>query len=312
VTTQQTTTRVVPAGWYQDPADDTKVRWWNGLTWTEHVEFKPAGAGAAAAGALAIESTSPADALTMEQRTAEARELEHQYGISSGESDTMTRRAAMMLDARGPSTGTIPIQGVAAPRRAIRTTTPSVWLLAIMPVITSLLSAVAAYIFFYVTPTPLVAAIGVVLFLLSFLWAVGDARTLQNRGLSAPSPLWALALPLLGTLLYLVMRRRAVTGSAPLIAFLVLVVVALAGPVAIGAAGAAPSITKALEVQRAVSDDLVGSGVATSVSCPPIVESTSTGTVFTCDAVLVSGLAAHVWVSFDNDQGQFSWALANR
>ena len=43
MTTEQTT-RVVPAGWYQDPADDAKVRWWNGITWTEHVEVKPTGA----------------------------------------------------------------------------------------------------------------------------------------------------------------------------------------------------------------------------------------------------------------------------
>lgn len=34
-------TRVVPAGWYDDPASPERVRWWNGLTWTEHVTAKP-------------------------------------------------------------------------------------------------------------------------------------------------------------------------------------------------------------------------------------------------------------------------------
>jgi hypothetical protein len=308
---------VVPAGWYQDPADDSNVRWWNGLTWTEHVELKPAGAGAAMPGALAIEGGESASELSAEQRIAEARELERQYGISldrpgARDGEVITRRASMELDARGPSTGTIPIQGIAIPHRRIRTGTTSVWLLAITPVITSLLGVIAGYIYFYVTPTPIVAAIAVVLFLLSFLWAIGDARALQNRGLSAPSPLWALALPLLGSLLYLVARRRAVSGSAPLVAFLVLLAVGLAGPLALGLTGAVPSVTKALEVQRAVYDDLVGSGAATGVSCPPIVESTTTGSVFTCDAVLASGDTAHVWVSFDTDQGQFSWALADR
>ncbi len=34
--------RVVPAGWYEDPASRAHVRWWNGLAWTEHTALKPA------------------------------------------------------------------------------------------------------------------------------------------------------------------------------------------------------------------------------------------------------------------------------
>ncbi len=34
-------TRVVPAGWYEDPASPAHVRWWNGLAWTEHTAAKP-------------------------------------------------------------------------------------------------------------------------------------------------------------------------------------------------------------------------------------------------------------------------------
>jgi hypothetical protein len=297
---------VVPAGWYQDPADDTKVRWWNGLTWTEHVEIKPAGQGAAVAGALAIESGIDA------QRAAEARDLERQYGLSTGEPDIVSRRTAMALDARGPSTGTIPIQGVAAPSRRIRTATTPAWLLATTPVITAILAAVGAYVYFYVSSTPLVAIVAVVVMVMSFLWAVSDARALQNRGLSAPSPILALALPLVGPLLYLLVRAGKVKGSAPLLAFLVMLVVAVIVPVGLGLAGAIPTVTKALEVQRAVHDDMVGSGAATAVTCPPLLESTDTGTVFTCDATLPSGEIGHVWVSFDSDEGQFSWALANR
>jgi hypothetical protein len=72
------------------------------------------------------------------------------------------------------------------------------------------------------------------------------------------------------------------------------------------------TMTKALEVQQAVRADLVGSGAAESVTCPPLLETVVAGTVFTCDATLASGEVVHVWVSFDNEQGQFSWALANR
>jgi hypothetical protein len=311
VTTEQTT-RVVPAGWYQDPADDAKVRWWNGITWTEHVESKPTGAGAAVAGARAIEAGSTAGAtlgITDEQRAAEASALERQYAASDLD---MSRRASIALDHRGPDTGTIPIQGVLASRKPARTGTAASWMLAATPLITSVLALVAGYVYFYVTPTPLVFAVVVVLFVLGFLWAVGDGRTLESRGLKAPSPLLALALPVIGPLLYLIARRRVIDGSSPLILFGALLLITVIAPIAIAATGGAQAVSKALEVQVAVRDDLVGSGAATSVSCPPFVEKIEAGSVFTCDAVLPSGDNVHVWVSFDNEQGQFSWALANR
>ena len=301
MTTEQTT-RVVPAGWYQDPADDAKVRWWNGITWTEHVESKPAGAGAAIAGALAIESGS----------TSEVQRLEAQYAMGVDGTEAMSRRASLSIDHRGPDTGTIPIQGVALPKRPVKTGTTAVWLIALMPLFTNLLALLAGYIYFYVTPTPLVAVVAVVLFVLGFLWAVSDSRTLQTRGLPAPSALLALALPLVGPLLYLIVRRQRVSGSVPLFTYIGLLLLAVGLPVALALSGAVPNATLALEVQSAVRADLVGSGAAASVSCPPVLESTTAGSVFTCDAVLPSGDAVHVWVSIDDDAGNFSWALANR
>ncbi|HWH27099.1 MAG TPA: DUF2510 domain-containing protein [Pseudolysinimonas sp.] len=38
---QAQATRVVSAGWYEDPASADLVRWWNGATWTDHTEPKP-------------------------------------------------------------------------------------------------------------------------------------------------------------------------------------------------------------------------------------------------------------------------------
>jgi hypothetical protein len=307
VTTEQTT-RVVPAGWYQDPADDAKVRWWNGLTWTEHVESKPAGAGAAVAGALAIESTPTDPAST---QNAQIQQLERQFGTDGTEA--MSRRASLDIDHRGPDTGTIPIQGVLAPRATgPKTGTASAMLLAFIPLFTTVLSAVAAYVYFYVSATPLVIAVAVVLWIMGFLWAVGDSRTLQTRGLAAPSALLALALPLVGPLLYLIVRRARVAGALPLFTFIGLLLIAVVLPVGLGAAGAVPNVTKALEVQSAVSADLVGTGAATSVTCPPVVESIAAGTVFTCSAVTPEGNTVNVWVSFDDEAGNFSWALANR
>jgi len=300
VTTEQTT-RVVPAGWYQDPADDARVRWWNGITWTEHVESKPASA---------PDEKRADDKRADEKRAAETRALQTQYDMS-GDADVMSRRSSIALDHRGPDTGTIPIIGV-TPRKPARTGTTSAWLLAFTPLITAILGVIAAYVFFYVTPTPLVAAAAVVMILLGFLWAVGDARTLEARNLPHPSPLVGLALPIVGPLIYLLLRRRRVDGSGPLIAFVALVLITVVGPLALGLAGGAQTVTKALEVQLAVRADLVGTGTAVSVTCPPVIESIATGSIFTCDAVLPAGDAVHVWVSIDDEAGNFSWALANR
>jgi hypothetical protein len=296
VTTDQAT-RVVPAGWYQDPANAANVRWWNGLTWTDHVEAKPADQQAATAGSLALE----------------ARALERQHGITTAENDIIMSAAHGTghtdKQAGQPRTGTIAIVG---PQSAVSTGTISSWLLGITPVIAFVLTLLAGYVFFYVTPTPLVAAVAVVVWVLGFLWAVGDSRTLATRGHTIASPLWSLALPVIGPILYLINRRRRAVGSGPLIASIVLLLITAGIPLAGIASGSAVVVTKALEVQQAVRADLVDSGAATSVTCPPILESVAAGTVFTCDAVIPSGDTVHVWVSFDNEQGQFSWALANR
>jgi len=36
------------AGWYPDPADATRIRWWDGQTWTQHVAVADAAATPAA------------------------------------------------------------------------------------------------------------------------------------------------------------------------------------------------------------------------------------------------------------------------
>lgn len=109
--------RVVPAGWYEDPASSAHVRWWNGLAWTEHTALKPtpvpqpvtpvyqqygdgygtAGDGYAVAQTGAAEQVSTATGSTQTPETlariAEARDLERQYGISTAENDIIMRAA---------------------------------------------------------------------------------------------------------------------------------------------------------------------------------------------------------------------------
>ena len=66
-------TRVVPAGWYDDPASPTRVRWWNGIAWTEHVADKPSAEDQAAAAARAAEERAAAERAAAE-RDAVARQ----------------------------------------------------------------------------------------------------------------------------------------------------------------------------------------------------------------------------------------------
>ncbi len=115
-------TRVVPAGWYEDPASSAHVRWWNGLAWTEHTTLKPTATprpqpmtasygdygdgfgnrrygdgysqqAAAAQGEQVTTATGSTQTPETLARIAEARELERQYGISTAEHDIIMRAA---------------------------------------------------------------------------------------------------------------------------------------------------------------------------------------------------------------------------
>jgi len=40
----------IPAGWYQDPLHPEKFRWWDGVQWSEKVQFRPSDDAPAAEG----------------------------------------------------------------------------------------------------------------------------------------------------------------------------------------------------------------------------------------------------------------------
>ncbi|MDP9026201.1 MAG: DUF2510 domain-containing protein [Actinomycetota bacterium] len=103
-------TRVVPAGWYQDPALSEQVRWWNGLAWTEHVREKPTVAPSPASTIIVTASSTSTVAMTdvagaataeitasetMADRIAAARELERQFGVGTSENEVITGATAL-------------------------------------------------------------------------------------------------------------------------------------------------------------------------------------------------------------------------
>jgi hypothetical protein len=275
-----TAIRVVGAGWYEDPADVGRVRWWNGVAWTEHTNAKPgldsAEVVAALTGAIPVVATPKAIA-----------------AITSS-SEPLTRRQA--IEAEGGRSATEPT----------RSQTGIVWLLALLPVIALVLALAAGYVYYYVVTSPLVALVALVPYLLGVLWALSDSRQLAARGFRAPSPWWALLTPL-G---YLIVRRMRVPGTGAIILFAITAALAFLLPAGLLLSGAARSVTLALQIQHDASSEFVGSGFLKSVSCPPVVESTTPGTVFTCQATAADGTPTQVWVSIDSADGTFSLAPA--
>jgi hypothetical protein len=353
-------TRVVPAGWYQDPALSEQVRWWNGLAWTEHVRDKPTVAAAPASTIIVTASssstTAAADAAggtangsagavvdtvteTTADRIAAARELERQFGVGTSENEIITGATALGFGVASQQVAPQSVapavqqpvqqpenvthlnpaarqaaadQAAAGRRRAgVRTTarsaTGSAWLIALTPVLTLLAGIAAAYVFFYIAPTPVVFVVAFLIpYLLGILWALSDGRALKSRGFQPPSPLWAL----LGGIGYLIVRRLRVPGSGPLAMFLVVGALVVAIPGAAYASGELRPLSYALTIQNTITADYVNSGRAASINCPPFVDTTTPGTLYTCTATLATGVTKAVWVSIDGDAGEFSYAMA--
>lgn len=335
--------RVVPAGWYEDPASRGHVRWWNGLAWTEHTALKPTeqprpqqsqgfqqhyqaadyqsadqDAVARAAAAFAAQAAETA------MRVAEARELERQYGISTAEHDIIVRRAA-------EATGETPAHneaGTAYDPNAYgsanwddegyddepRTATASAWFIALWPILTVIAIGAAAYVAFYVTAEPAIAGIPVVAglalvpYLFSLIWAATDAHKLRRLGHRPASAAFAL----LGPFVYLIARRVRVKGVGPLVTFIILTLVAVGAPAGYYFSGSAATVIKSVEIQQTITADLVDGGILGSVSCPLPIPSVALGELFTCDATLPDGSDKAVWVSIDDTEGTFSYAPAVR
>ena len=303
-------TRVVSAGWYQDPASSAQVRWWNGVAWTEHVREKP-GAAQAVMGQSAIGQAVVTE--TTEQRIAAARDLERQFGIGtseipivSGSASASASAVASSPAAQAPAAQAAAAQGPASRRLASRASTASAWMIALSPVLALVLGIVAAYVYFYVLATPFVFLIAAAVpYLLCLLWALGDGRTLKDRGFTPPSPVFAL----LTGLGYLIVRRTRIPGSGP-IAMLLVVTVLTFGSLPVAALmGQTQGLTNALNIQRTISTDYLTHGKAVQVNCPPFVDAATVGTLYTCDATTATGVHRTIWVSIDGDHGKFSYSF---
>lgn len=303
-------TRVVSAGWYQDPASSVQVRWWNGVAWTEHVREKPTAAlsssGAAADANVTAGSNVTADSNvtvgedvteTHEERIAAVRDLEHQFGIGSVENPVVAARTS----------GQTATAASVTTRSTGRGSTAAAWMIALSPVLAIVVGVVAAYIYFYLFGNPIVFVIAAAIpYLLCVLWALADGRTLRDRGFNPPSP----ALALLTGLGYLIVRRTRVPGSGPIAMLLVVGILAFGSLPTAALLGQTQGLTNALNIQRTLSTALISQHKAVSVNCPPFVDAATIGTLYTCDATTALGVHRTVWVSIDGRDGKFSYSFS--
>ncbi|MBN9241022.1 MAG: hypothetical protein BGO97_15015 [Micrococcales bacterium 70-64] len=222
-----------PAGWYPDPRDPSSRRWWDGLAWTGHVRT-PEPVAVVAPAAVAV--------------------LERAEDISSAE---YARRAAGYAP-RAPEAEPVVAQPLSSTSIVMygSTHTAQGWLIAVSPVWYGLLTVVVGGLTLSMSPAGgriyVLPLLGVFITALVLL-ARADARRLNERGHTPPSPRWAW-LPIV----YLIARVvRTGAESAWLLAVYVftqlayvIVVVALALPLILAAApvpqtpGAAPSDTE--------------------------------------------------------------------
>ena len=316
-------TRVVSAGWYQDPASSVQVRWWNGLAWTEHVREKPtttpgmsqtAGQtmGHAAIGQGGLSGTHESSLTeTSEERIAAVRDLEHQFGIGAVENPLAGRTSALASEAGSASMAGSASQSrsasAATMASAAHASTASAWMIALSPLLALVVGIAAAYVYLYLFSNVIVFVIAVAIpYLLCLLWAFTDARALRSRGYEPPSPLFAL----LTGLAYLIVRRTRVPGNGAIAMLLVVAALAFGSPLVASALGETQGLANALNVQRTISADYISHGKAVFVNCPPFVDATTIGSLYTCDATTATGVHRTVWVSIDGDNGKFSYSFA--
>jgi len=258
VTDQAQATRVVPAGWYEDPSDASLVRWWNGIAWTDHTQPKPDLDGTA--------------------------ELEESYASAAATVRSRTRIRS--------------------------SSTAESWVVAFTPAILFAGLFVAVWAWLYLEPSFVVAGIVLaVVYAISVVFAILDRRKLARWG-HTPPPFAAV---LLTAPVYLLIRALKLPKSwGQFIGWALTTVLLLGGPAAAWFGGALTSVEIATKIQYEIRQELVESGRAASVECPPIADTTTVGSIYTCAVTLPDGNPGKLWVSIDSDDGDYSYSFSLR
>ncbi|HEY2556667.1 MAG TPA: DUF2510 domain-containing protein [Diaminobutyricibacter sp.] len=220
---------VPDAGWYEDPLSSTTMRWWNGLSWTEHTQ-KPSTPARDVAGK---ESTAGAGIPALGAAVAPA--LTPVLQNAGGDHPQSARSA------EGTRSGRAPV--VPAWLRPTRWNTYGIWAMSFTPWIT-LLIAVTVGALLTLGAAPFVVLGAVMLPLLLWIaFAVRDRRRLAALGYrKRASWAWVLLSPVAYEVArFLRVRRASGHGWAPLVVLVANVVIVAGGVVGLALVVEAPT-----------------------------------------------------------------------
>ena len=306
-------TGTLPApGWYDDPFQQVagQQRWWSGEAWTDFVEAPPE--------AAAMPVPTPAPVLA--PAVAPAGLFGQPQPFDFGALDRVPS-AAPAADIPVPGAyggGDEGYQPMSSARRSVpvvyknipsRWGTVSVWMIALLPILQILAVVLVAVVMFASGFNPL-AIIGALLVppLLVIAWVIRDRARLDSFGYDAiPSGWWILLGPIAYLIArYVVTRREANKGAAPLVTYIVVwLALTVASAVLTFAAPAFVGGIVSDEAERSIAAELDGTlGGRHTVICPPSIPITP-GSV-TCEAINDQGLVATITIVI-TASGDFSW-----
>lgn len=274
-----------PPGWYADPMDASKERWWSGEGWSEHERALPTTVVMDAEVPQYASVTAPEPEYIQTRAPSAPSPFSPVFGAQAAEYTPMSSHApgAPRPDSRFyvGSPNTVFVWGVAS--------YPLSYSVAVLATAT------------WDRADFVRAGVGVGVFAMTLLAAIFDHLTLKRRGLSAPSAAWIL----LTGVGYLVARnialgRDGVKHHAPGWVFLASVIVgasiiAIATPQVLAASGLSlPGAVTDRDAIRTLESTLETSLEETTtstwlVSCPETQDISVDGTRFACNGTNAAG-----------------------
>ncbi len=221
--------RPLAAGWYVDPSDGERLRWWTGREWSSHLAprataTQPPIAAPTARTIVPGQAIGPGQAIVPGQATVPGQ------AIGPGQATT----SQLFHDESGFVQVVAPSRPVSVftPQRPSRVGTSALWLLAILPIVWAASEQASALILTDMHSAQLRIGVGVLFALLSVLCAFRDGQILRQSGHSETASAWWV---LLTPVAYLFARSAAVrletgvraSSGGPLLVWLLLVLPAV-------------------------------------------------------------------------------------